>query len=395
MRNKFMKFRQEKNRRIGERVKKIAFLALHLGFGGAEKAIVSEANFLVEKYDVEIICAYKLYEMPAFEVDNRVKIKYLSETIKPNKEELKIAIKKRKIVAILREGFVSLQVLCHRKLSMRRAIKVSDADIIISTRYLYHKLLGTCKKSNVITIAQEHNHHNGDEAYVKKIINSLNNINYFMPVSRELTDFYAERLGQTKCKYIPHSLEYIPDEVSELSEPSIVSIGRLSKEKGFVDLIDVFSLIAQEYPQWKLHIVGEGDERRAIETVIKEKNIEKNVVLHGYQRREYINKLLQKSSIYIMTSYTESFGIVLIEAQSFGIPCVVFDSARGALEIIKDQENGFVIANRDKEEMSAKIKQLIIDSNLRKQMGSNARDNSLKYAADNIKEQWFEFIDAI
>lgn len=376
-------------------MKKIAFLALHLGFGGAERAIVSEANFLVDKYDVEIICAYKLYEKPAFQVDNRIKINYLSETIKPNKEELKLAIKNKNIVAIIREVCVSLQVLYHRKSAMRKAIKVSDADIIISTRYLYHKLLGKCKKMNVITIAQEHNHHNGNEAYVKKMINSLNNIDYFMPVSRELTDFYAERLGQARCKYIPHSLEYLPDEVSELSEPLIISIGRLSKEKGFVDLIDIFALVTQEYPQWKLHIVGEGDERRAIEGAIKEKNIEKNVVLHGYQGREYINKLLQKSSIYIMTSYTESFGIVLIEAQSFGIPCVVFDSARGALEIIKDQENGFIIANRDKEEMSAKIKQLIIDSNMRKQLGSNARDNSLKYAAENIKEQWFEFIDAM
>ena len=216
-----------------------------------------------------------------------------------------------------------------------------------------------------------------------------------MPVSRELTDFYAKHLGQSKCKYIPHSLEYMPDEVSELNEPLIVSIGRLSKEKGFVDLIEVFALITREYPQWKLHIVGEGDERIAIESAIKENKLEENVVLHGYQGKEYINTLLQKSSIYVMTSFTESFGIVLIEAQSFGIPCVAFDSARGALEIIKDQENGFVIANRDKEDMSAKIKQLVIDFNLRKQLGSNARENSLQYAVDNIKEQWFEFIDAI
>ena len=193
-------------------MKKITFLALHLGFGGAERAIVSEANFLVEKYDVEIICAYKLYEKPAFEVDERVKIKYLSETIKPNKDELKLAFKNRRIVTLLREICVSLQVLYHRKSAMRKAIKVSDADIIISTRYLYHKLLGKHKKLNVITIAQEHNHHNGDKAYVKKMVNSLKDIDYFMPVSRELTDFYAKHLGQSKCKYIPHSLEYMPDE---------------------------------------------------------------------------------------------------------------------------------------------------------------------------------------
>lgn len=376
-------------------MKKITFLALHLGFGGAERAIISEANLLVEKYDVEIICAYKLYEKPAFRVDDRVKIRYLSETIKPNKEALKEAIKSKKIIAILREICVSLQVLYYRKASMKKAIKTSDTNIIISTRYLYHKILGKYSKENVITIAQEHNHHNGDKKYIMKILKSIREIDYFMPVSKELTEFYGQWLGSAKCKYIPHSLEYFPDEPSSLDEPTIISVGRLSKEKGFLDLIDVYSLVIKDYPQWRLHIVGDGDDRLLIERKIKEKNLEEKVVLHGYQQKDYINKLLQKSSIYAMTSFTESFGIVLLEAQSFGIPCVAFDSARGALEIIKNEENGFLIADRNTEEMSEKIIQLINDPELRKQLGHNARENSMYYAVENIQKQWFEFIDAV
>lgn len=371
------------------------FLALHLGYGGAERAITSEANFLVEKYDVEIVCAYKLYEQPVFQTDERVNVRYLSETVKPNKDELKQAVKSRKLMAILREGFKSLRVLYYRRAAMKKAIKETDADIIISTRYLYNDILGKYHKAGAVTIAQEHNHHNGDEKYIKKMIRSLQNLDYFMPVSQELTKFYAERLKRVQCKYIPHSLEYIPETISELEEPNIISIGRLSKEKGFIDLIHVFSKVVQEYPHWKLHIVGEGDERHMIETAIKEHQLENSVVLHGYQGKEYINKLLEKSAIYVMTSFTESFGIVLIEAQSFGIPCVAYDSARGALEIIENQKNGYLIADRNQNAMYEKIKQLIETPSLRRELGSKGRENSLQYATDNIKKQWFEFIDAI
>ena len=85
-------------------MKKILFLALHLGYGGAERAIISEANMLVEQYDVEIACAYKLYETPAFPLDQRVKVRYLSETLKPNKEELRQAIQDKNAYALFVNG---------------------------------------------------------------------------------------------------------------------------------------------------------------------------------------------------------------------------------------------------------------------------------------------------
>lgn len=376
-------------------MRKILFLALHLGYGGAERAIISEANILAERYEVEIACAYKLYEKPAFHLDERVKVRYLSEKLKPNKEELKQAILDKNALAILREGIMSARVLYYRKAAIKRVVRTTDADVIISTRYLFHEILGKNKKQGVITIAQEHNHHNNDEAYVRKIIASVQKIDYFMPVSQELTEFYAERVPRVKCLFIPHSLEYIPETVSDLAEPIIISIGRLSKEKGYLDLIEVFAEISKEYPEWKLHIVGDGDEREEIEKAIEVHKLQTQVVLHGYQGKEYINQLLKQSSIYVMTSFSESFGIVLIEAQSFGIPCIAYDSARGAMEIIRDQENGYLIKNRNRIEMCAKLKKLIENPELRHRFGRRGRENSLQYAVENVKKQWFEFIDTI
>ena len=375
-------------------MKKILFLALHLGYGGAEKAIIAEANMLAERYDVEIACVYKLYDKPAFPVDKKVKITYLAEDLRPNKDELKEAIRQKRLSLIVKEGFKSIKVLFYRTWKIKQLIKTTDADTIISTRYLYHKLLSkTCKKG-VVTIAQEHNHHKNNQKYIKKMVDSVENIDYFMPVSKELTEFYSERV-KAKCVYIPHSLEYIPDELSELNKCNIISVGRLSKEKGFEDLIRVFSLIHEKCPEWTLHIVGDGDERGVIERTIVEMNLNDSVVLHGYQNKEYINELLSKSSVYVMTSHEEAFGIVLIEAQSFGIPCVAYDSARGALEIIKNEENGFMIEGRDANKMANAVIRLINNPEERRKMGMKGRSNSLQYSTEFVKKMWFDFIDSI
>lgn len=376
-------------------MKKILFLALHLGYGGAERAIVSEANMLAERYEVEIACAYKLYDKPAFPVDQRVKVIYLSETLRPNKDELNQAIRSKNVVGIVKEAITSLRVLKHRIFSMKKVIRATDADVIISTRYLFNALLGKNKRPGVITIAQEHNHHNNDETYIQKMITSLKNIDYFMPVSRELTDFYAKRLTDTKCVYIPHSLEYIPENCSSLTEPRLVSVGRLSWEKGYVDLIEIFAQIAKEYPNWQLHIVGDGDERPRLEDAIARNQLEKQITLHGYRDKAYINRMLADSSVYVMTSFSESFGIVLIEAQSFGIPCVAFDSARGAVEIIEHDVNGYLISERNMGNMCETLKKLMDSHELRLRLGKKGRENSLQYAAENIQKQWFALMETM
>src|SRR5690606_34771682 len=144
-----------------------------------------------------------------------------------------------------------------------------------------------------------------------------------------------------------------------LDKKEITAIGRLSKEKGFSDLIDVFKLVNERYPNWHLNIVGDGMEKDNIKKKIKENNLDEVITMHGFKDKQELNEILLNTSIYVMTSYTESFGLVLIEAMSYGVPCISFDSARGPLEIIDNNVNGYIIKNRDKEEMTNKIAALI------------------------------------
>ncbi len=377
-------------------MKKITILALHLGYGGVEKSIASLSNILVEKYPVEIISVYKLYNKPAFHIDKRVKITYLlDEDLSPNKKEFKEALKSNNIFKILKEGLKSIKILWLKKLKMKKAIKDIKEGIVISTRIEHNSILSRFGNNNVTKIAQEHTYHNNDEKYIKNIVKSCKNIDYFMPVSEELTLFYSKYFNntKTKCLYIPHSLDYIPNSSSILQNKSIVSVGRLSKEKGFEDLIDVFYKVVKNRTNWILNIIGDGEEKEKIEKKIKSYDISKNVILHGYKDKNYIGDMLLNSSIYVMTSYEESFGIVLIEAQSFGVPCVAFDSAKGACEIISDNIDGYLISNRDKEEMASKIIELIDNEELRLKMGEKGKNNSLKYSKENISKEWFNLLE--
>ena len=379
-------------------MEKITILALHLGYGGVEKTIASLSNILINRYDVEIISVYKLYDNPAFDIDKRVKITYLLEqSLSPNKKQLKDAIKSKHIVNIIKEGYKSSKILTLKKSKMIEAIKNIQNGIVISTRPEHNKLLSKYGNKNLVKIAQEHAHHNNNEKYIENLIKSCEDIDYFMPVSKGLTDFYEQYLNKTKtkCVFIPHSLDYIPENTSNLEQNNIVSVGRLSPEKGFLDLLDVFQLVIKERTGWNLNIIGDGVEKESIEEQIKEYGLQDNVFLHGYQNKEYINKQLLKSSIYAMGSYEESFGLVLIEAQSFGIPCIAFDSAQGSQEIIDDNVNGYLIKNRSKEKMASKIIELIDDKNLRKSMGDSSRVNSLKYSKENVSRMWFEFLENI
>lgn len=375
-------------------MKKITILALHLSTGGIEKTIATLSNMLVNHYEVEIIANYQIEETPAFKIDEMVKIKYLMPGVKPNAKEFKRALKRGNIIQVIKEGIKAIKILYLRNKLMKDQVKNLSCDIAISTRDIYNHLLGKYAKKEIVKIAQEHNN-NGKNKYIRKIIKSLKNIDYFMPASKQLLEIYKEKLKKKniKCIYIPHCLSVYPEEISDLTNKNIISVGRLSQEKGFLDLIDVFEKVSKNNPDWHLLIAGDGQEREKIENKIQQKNLQEKVALLGFVKQEQLNKLFLQSSIYVMTSIHESFGLVLIEAESYGLPLLAFDSAQGPKEIIEDGKNGFLIPERNIEAMAEKIQELIRNKELRKQIGECSRKKSEKYKMENVEKIWLDFID--
>ena len=129
--------------------------------------------------------------------------------------------------------------------------------------------------------------------------------------------------------------------------------------------------------------------------MIKEHKLENNITLHGFQNQEYIAKIMEKSSLYVMTSYEESFGIVLIEAGAFGIPAVAFASAEGAKEIINNNKSGYLIKDRNQDEMAKKIVYLLNNLDLLKNMGQESRNIAHNYSFQEVKNIWLNFLNKL
>ena len=375
-------------------MKKIAILSLHLNYGGVEKAVSTLANMLCDDYKVEIICTYKMGNKPVYKIDDKVKIKYLIP-YGPNKKEIKQNFKNFKIFNLLKEGIKAIKVLYLRKKTMIDYIKNSDADVIISTRVLFTNYLSKYGKESIIKIAQEHRHHLNDQKYIQNLNDACKNIDYLLPVSKELTNFYTATLtGKVKCYYMPNSLDNIPEIDSDYTK-NVVTVGRLSKEKGFDDLIDVFKKVVAKNPNYKLDIIGDGPDRNNLKDIIANLHLENNIILHGFQNKDYINDVLSHSKAFIVTSYTESFGIALLEGMSYGLPGIIFDSASGSLELIKNKFSGYVIKNRSKDVMAKKIIKLLDNKKEISIMGKNAKETAKKYSFEKIKERWLNFLEII
>ena len=373
-------------------MKKVSILALHLGYGGIEKCITNLANLISDNYEVEIISTYKLADEPVYSLNKNIKVTYLIDKYKPNREEWKQSIKKLKPITFIKETYKALLVLFLRRRKTIQAIKKCDSDIIISTRVLFNNWLGEYSNNKTYKIGWEHNHHHQDVNYIKKVVNSTRKLDKLVLVSDSLRSFYKKELKEKnykcKCVYIPNMLDSVPDKVSKLDKKNLISVGRLSREKGFTDLIEVFKLIHEERPDWHLDIVGDGSEKNKIVDMIYLNKLTDYVTMHGYLKKDKIDKLLDNSAIYLMTSYTESFGIVLIEAMSHGVPCVAFSSAEGANDLITNDKNGYLIDNRDHKEMAKQVIKLIDDINLRKELGKEGRVTSLNYTSEKVKDSW-------
>ncbi len=376
-------------------MKKISILSLHLGYGGIEKCVVNLANTLCRKYDVEIAVCYKLDEKSAIDLDKRVKVKYLNNDLKPNHDALRSALKSKNIIKIIKELAFSSKVLYYRKKTMVQYIKNTDSSVIISTRDIFNYWLSGYGRDGVLKIGWEHNHFHENLKYADKVSNSAKSLDYLVLVSSELQKFYANRLRNSNCTciYIPNSIDKLPENSAPLKSKRLVSVGRLSPEKGYLDLLKIFNTLVKSKPDWHLDIIGDGVERDKLKKYIEKNELNEKVTLHGFQGKEYIDKILHDSSIYLMTSYTESFGIVLIEAMSHGIPCIAFDSAEGAREIINSGENGYLIKNRNQEAMIMKIKDLINNEEERIRIGKQARKSVKKYTSDIVGEEWITLME--
>ncbi len=373
--------------------KKIEILSLHLGFGGAERATIDLANMLSEKYEVELISLYKTVDTIPYKVANDVKITYLTET-KPNKEELKEALKKANIIKIFKEGFKSIRILYLKYILIKNCIEYSDAKTIISSRIYFTNILNNHGRNEAKKIAIEHNY-NIDREYIKKLKRSCTSIDSLVVVSKASYDIYKENLDMNVV-YIPNIVTDDYHGLSKLNNKRLIYVGRLEEEKGVMDLVEIMKKIHLSDSSVTLDIYGDGSLKASLESQIKEYKLNENIYIHGFKTPEYLCEAYRNSSLFILVSHKESFGIVLLEAMKCGLPAIAFDEATGAKENIINGKNGYLIKNRNIDEMKkAILKYLSLSKEEKHTIQKNAISYAEEFTEKNVKKIWFDLLKSI
>lgn len=369
-------------------MKKITFLVLHLGYGGIETATINTANSLSDKYDIEIMSFYNLDNNQANKLNSKIKIKYLYNG-NPNKEEFLKSLHNHKIFNTLKEGIKAGQILLKKRFKVIEYIKNCNSNYIVSTRCEFSTLLSKYGNNNTVKIAQEHRYHNNDKKYINTIKNKYNNIDYLFALTKCLYNDYKEFLKNnkhTKVELVPNMLYEIPKCNSKLDKKNIITISRLDYGKKNDDIIKSFSKIKES--NWKLYIIGDGKEFNNLKKLINDLNLKNKVILTGYKNKEEINKYMLDSSLFLMASITEGLPMVLLEAMSYGIPCIAYDVPSGVNDIIEDGRNGYIIKNRNELEYIKRIEEVINDSKLRNNLGTNAKEKSKEFSKEKIVKIW-------
>ena len=381
-------YNEVKRNQININDNKISFLLLHLGYGGIESATINTANSLCDDYDIEIMSFYKLSKTQANKLNDKIKVKYLYDD-GPNKEEFLDVFHNHKIFSILKEGIKSISILAKKKIRVIYYIKNCDSKYIVSTRYDFSVLLSKYGNDNSVKIAQEHHYHNNNKRYINILKNKYYNIDYLFALTKTLEDDYKKFLiknKHTKVVLVPNMLYYIPSKQSKLDKKNIITISRLDYGKRNDDIIKAFSKIKEK--NWKLYIIGDGKEFNNLNKLINDLNMNDRIILTGYKNKEEIEEYMLKSSLFLMASETEGLPMVLLEAMSYGIPCIAYEVASGVNDIIDNNKNGYIIKNRNEEEYIEKIEKVINDSKLRNELGIEAKNKANEFSKEKIVNIW-------
>ncbi|HTO14252.1 MAG TPA: glycosyltransferase family 4 protein [Edaphocola sp.] len=184
---------------------------------------------------------------------------------------------------------------------------------------------------------------------------------------------------------IPNPLSFQSNEINSLNNKVIITVGSHSWNKGYDLLINAWEQLEKKFPDWHLNIFGKIDNSQIFVNLSKEKKLNR---INFHEPVKDIRSEYLKSSILVLPSRSEGFGMVLIEAMECGVPCVSFDCPSGPADIIKEGEVGFLVEKENVEELIEKMTILIEDEELRKAMGVNAKKYVKRYAPQEIVKQW-------
>lgn len=182
----------------------------------------------------------------------------------------------------------------------------------------------------------------------------------------------------------------IPDKLEERNK-EIIAVGRLTYQKNFQALFQAWQQIQFQVDNWSLNVYGTGEDFEELDNMIKENRLS-NVQLMGQANQ--IEQIYQKSSLFVMSSRFEGLPMVLIEAQTFGLPIISFDCPHGPAEVIHHQKNGLLVENQNVTALADAMLSLMQNDELREKYSIQALADAERFQQSKILTLWQNLLEA-
>ena len=355
---------------------KITFFIGSLYGGGAERVTCNLASYFVQQgNDAEILTMSETED--AYELDPKVSVQHLLRRSERGNKVMNSVLRLRRL---------------------RKYLKTKDRDVYVvmlpKTTILF-LLLRKLTKAKVICAERV-----DPASYSKTIGGLLKRYAYradgFVFQTEDARSWYGESVRNVKTTVIPNAVnpQFIRERYAGEKEKSIAAVGRLKTQKNFPLLIKAFASVVQEYPEYRLVIYGEGEQRSELEKLAESLGISGHVLLPG--NVQDIADKLEKSTMFVLSSDFEGMPNALIEAMALGLPCVSTDCPCGGPKYLIEQgKNGILVPVGDVDALSQAIRSLLSDPEKREQIGKNASAVCERLAPEKIYGRWEEFTEEI
>lgn len=354
----------------------ICFIIDELSNGGSERVVsILSNNLNARGYKVSIVTLRG--NKNDYYINNNIKIIPFN---KNNKSKIKIS------------------TLYSTVSFLRKTIKNINPDVIISFDS-YNNILSVLSNflnHSKLVLAER----NDPNQYPnKQPIRKLRNLLYNFPDKVIFQTYdamkYFNRRVQDKGAVIPNPItNNLPYWKEGLSEKTIISASRLSRQKNLYMMIDAFEVVLKKHPDYQLKIFGRGPLEEEIREYICNKGLSNSIKLMGFSNK--IHSEIAKSSIFVLTSDYEGISNSMIEALGIGIPVISTDSPiGGARMFIKNNKNGILIKVGDKRALINSIEKILSDEKLAISLSRNATGIRNSLNESRITEEWIKVIEDI
>lgn len=370
--------------------------------GGIQRCITTLANYLVKQgHDVSVICTNTKIQInrEIYGLDKNIKV---------------IFTKKRSIIRkIINKGLQLINKVNYKTGILKNNIKIIDFiyyysfgkyiqeivdkekyDVLIGSGVKYIKVSSLIKGNNMIKIGWQHSSYDSyynsknrifwnQDASVKKMFEDLDAY-----VVLTLDDKMRLKNNKDLNSYVIYNpIGFKQKEKSKLENKKFIALGRLSKVKGFDTLINNFKEFNKVNKEWTLDIVGDGKEKENLQKQINEYNLCDFIKI--LPRTNNVKQLYQEASIYCMSSRTEGWGLVILEAMESGLPVITYEMPC-IREILKNGNEGMMIENRDGKKYVETMLELANSFDKRKEIANKATERAKEFSIENIGRQWEE-----